>query len=291
VADRKQNPWFVLIRRVLFRVAFAIFILIEVVVWMLLLWGISSLIPEDNFVVGGILVALFFKGLFPIGAVSYLLFQRMTHVLSVLSESERWLAERQDADPRRIKRRKLLRRWAVWTPALSVLFFCLFLDRTLPPLTHILHPNYGRLGAYRVSLPLDWTVIFGEPDPGGKRDRSYFYANRWRGMLRSGIDEYIGRKPSMTSSSLSCFSSRPDEFNGFSSSANPSRPVATGTYSMDNVTLTCEESVSRYPGSADEARVVSCVTPKRDFYCTLSLGGDEEVSEFYGVVQGIKRTK
>ena len=234
----------------------------------------------------GIVLVLVSAGPFLIGAFSYLVFRRITREQYLRDEADRWLAVR-DANPSRTKRLKRQRRWVVWIPALSVLLFCLFLDQTWPPLTHLLHPNYGRLGAYRVPLPLDWIVIFSEPDPGGRLDRSYVYANRWKGMLRSGIDEFVGRKPSMTSSSLSCVSSRSDEFNASSSSAAQRRLVATRRYSTGNVPLTCEEFVSQDPGTANELRTISCFTPKRDFYCALYRGGEEEDSEFYRMVQRI----
>jgi hypothetical protein len=291
VAEQKPNPLLRLLNQALFRIAFGGFIVVQCVLFALLLWAVSEIVPEPNYFLLGILLVLVFAGPFLIGAFSYLVFRRITREEYLRAEADRWLAERHDANPSRIERLKRLRRWAVWIPALSVLLFCLFLDQTWPPLTHLLHPNYGRLGAYRVPLSLDWTVIFSEPDPGGRLDRSYVYANRWRGMLRSGIDEFVGRKPSMTSSSLSCVSSRSDEFNASSSSADHGRLVATRTYSTGNVPLTCEEFVSQDPGTAGESRVISCVTPKHDFYCTLYRGGEEEDSELYRMVQRIKKTK
>jgi len=291
VAERKRNPWFVLIEKMLFRVAFAGFMVVEFAVFVLLLWALSKIIPEPNYFLLGTLIVLILSGPFLIGACSYLVFQRMTQVEYVLSESERWLAERHETDPRRIERRKRLRRWAVWVPTVSVLLFCLFLDQTWPPVSHLLHPGYGRLGTYRVSMPLDWTVIFSEPDPEGRRSRSYVYANRWKGMLTSGINEFIGRKPSMTSSSLGCYRSLSDEFDTFSSAGEQDHLVATRRFSLGNVAVTCEEFVSRDPKAANESHTISCVTAEHDFYCTLDGGDKNEGAEFYDMVQQIRRTK
>ena len=58
MVDREQSPWFVLIKKVLFRVAFAGFGLPQVVVLGLIAAGISTLFPSDKFFVRDILVSL-----------------------------------------------------------------------------------------------------------------------------------------------------------------------------------------------------------------------------------------
>ena len=85
VADRKRNPWFALARTVLFRVAFAGFIVLEFVVFVLFLFAISWVIsavskvaPEDNAFFLGSLTVLILIVPFAVGASSYLIFQRHT---------------------------------------------------------------------------------------------------------------------------------------------------------------------------------------------------------------------
>jgi hypothetical protein len=104
----------------------------------------SELIPQDYYFLQVTLVTVFLLSPFAIGASSYFVFQRFTRVQYTLAESQRWVAERRNKDARRIQRRNRLRRWAVWIPASSVLLFCLFLDETWPPATHLLYPRSGR---------------------------------------------------------------------------------------------------------------------------------------------------
>lgn len=282
---------FRLLKKGVFRAAFAGFIVVEFALFVLLLWALSEIAPDPNYFLLGILIALTLSGPFLIGAGGYLIFQRMTRAEHVLSESERWLAERHEAGAHRINRRKVLHRRVVWIPSLAVLLFCLFLDRTWPPLSHLLHPGYERLGAYRVSMPLDWSVVFSEPDAEGDQRRSYVRARHWKGMLKSGIDEFSGRRPSLTSSSLGCDFSRFEEDHHFSPLPDRDRLVNTRKFSHGNVTLACEEFVSRDPWSAKESRTVSCVAVERDFDCSLFEADEGDVQEFCDMVRQIRKVK
>jgi hypothetical protein len=281
-----------MIKNIVFRLAFAFFIVVEFVFFALLLWVLAEVFPDPSDFLIGILLVLTVAGPFLIGAVSYLVFQRMTHLEYVRSESERWLAQRHIADARRFKRMKKLWRVAIWSPSVAVLLFCLFLDRTWPPLSHLLHPGYGRLGAYRISLPLDWTIVFSEPDLEASHVRSYVVANRWRGVLRSAIDEFVSGKPSMTSSSLDCYRSPSDELDTYSPAGELDRPVTSRNISLRDVALTCKEFAFRNQGgAAKELHTISCVTAEHDFYCTFYDGNRNESSEFYDMVQQITKTK
>jgi len=291
VADRKRNPWIALLWKVLFRIAFGGYIILQFVVFVLLLWVLSKVFPEPNAFVAGVLVVLILASPFAIGATSYLVFKRMTHAEYVLAESERWLTERHRYDTRQIERRNRVRRAVLWIPASSVFLFCLFLDYTWPPLTHLFHAGYGRLGNYEVSLPLDWSITYSDSEPKGSKRRSYARAEHWNNMLRSGIDEFMGKRPSLTSSSLGCYSSRPDEEFSFSPSPDRDRLVATRQLSHDNVFLTCEEFVSQDPWRAAESHRISCVTAEQDFDCSLYGGDARDVKEFYDMVKHIKKLK
>ena len=137
----------------------------------------------------------------------------------------------------------------------------LFLCRCLfhfhrPAKSRGLHPAYGRLGPYRVSIPLDWEVTHSHQACAESRERSYVRSHHWKGTLRSGIDEFIGRQPSLTSSYLGCDSSplQADQ----TSFANPDRDrlIATRHFPLGKVALTCGEYVSRDSCSARESRTV-----------------------------------
>ncbi len=274
--------------KVAFRIAFAGIIFLQFVVVDLLLWGMSEILPEPNNLVVGVLVTFILLSPFLIGANSYFLFQRFTRVQYTLAESERWLNERRKFDANQIRTRNRIRRWILWLPAVSVLLFCLFLDETLPPISHLVHPGYGRLGTYRVSIPLGWEVTYGDPDPEGSRERSYVRADHWKGMLKSGINEFRGRQPSLTSSSLSCDSWR-EAHCTFSPLSDRDRLIGTRKYTQTGVELTCEEFLARDPWSGKESRTVSCVSAVRDFGCSLYGGDERDASEFYEMVQCIKK--
>lgn len=66
-----------LIKGVLFRFAFGVCILIQIVVWILLLGGISALFASERFFVQAVAVILVFAGLLPIGAANYFLYRRI----------------------------------------------------------------------------------------------------------------------------------------------------------------------------------------------------------------------
>ena len=275
--------------KVLFRVAFAGFIVLQLVVFVLLLWGISHFLPEDNDFVTAVGFVLILTSPFLVGAGNYLIFQRMTRLQYVLAESERWLAARGKLDASDIRRRYRVRRWLIWTPALSVLLFCLFLDETWPPTSHLLHPRSGKLIGYQVPIPFRWTVIFNEPDD-GRNDRSYFYLNRWGGTLRAGIDPFIGRRPSMTASSLGCSSSSSQGFEVYSTTTSPDQLIGTRTYTLAGVPLNCAEFLSKDQWTGEESHIISCLNVTRDFSCYFS-GKQEDVADVYRMMQGINRTK
>ena len=119
------KPWFALIREVLFRIAFGVFIIVEVIVWLLFLLGVSVLFPKDNFLIEGVIVIFIFLGLFPIGAISYFIFQHATRAEYVMAESGRWLAERRATGNSWIRRRKILKRWVLWIPTVTVIVACM----------------------------------------------------------------------------------------------------------------------------------------------------------------------
>jgi hypothetical protein len=277
--------------KIVFRIVFAAFIVLESIVLILLLWlllwGISHFLPEDNAFVIAIGFVLILISPFLVGASSYLIFQRMTRVQYVHAESERWLAERSKLDAHPIRRRNRFCRWAIWIPVGLVVLYCVFLDETWPPTSQLFHPRSGRLIGYRVTIPLRWTVILSEPDD-EKRDRTYFYLNRWEGMLRGGINPFLGYKPSMTSSSINCSSTRSPGSEVYSSPSPSEHVIRAQKYSMDSVTLGCTEFRSRDQWTGEESHIISCLTMTRDFSCYFA-GKEDDVADVYMMMQSIKR--
>ena len=158
VAERRRNPRFVLIRKVLFRVAFAGFILLQIVLLGLIAAGISTLFPSDKYFVQGDRLYLALAALLLIGAGSYLEFRRMRRAEYVSAESEKWLAERRHPGPRLLKRRKTIKKWAVRIPTAIVVLTWAFLDEAWSFASHVLHPHSGKLIGYQVSILLTCTI-------------------------------------------------------------------------------------------------------------------------------------
>ncbi len=138
MADRKPNALFSLVENVLFRVAFAGIILLELFICGLSLSGLAQILPENNKFVGYVLIILLLISLFAIGAASHLIFQRFTRAQYVVAESERWLAERRETVVS-LKRRKSLRYWTAWIPTVAVMIACVFLDSTFALTSHLFH--------------------------------------------------------------------------------------------------------------------------------------------------------
>lgn len=292
MAAQRPHPLTTLLKKALFRLASGAFIVVQIGLLAFLVWTISEIIPDPNYFLLGTLLILFFAGPFLIGAFSYFVFQRMTREEYLGTEAERWLAERQAAKQKGIKRRKSLRRWALWIPSVSVLFFCLFLDETWPPVSRLFHPSAGNLLGYKVPIPLNWAVVMNEPDAGGEHTWSYVRAIRGRGMLRNSIDLFIGRKPSIAMSSITFYGASPkDEFAGLSLAPYNNKPITTRTYSLGSLTLTCEEFHARDRWIAEESRIIQCLTPKRDFSGEFEANGEDDPKDFLEIVRAIKKVQ
>lgn len=279
VADRLLT----LLKKIVFRAAFGVCILFQVVLLALLLAAISHFVPEDNFVVGGILVASFFIGQFVIGAASYLVFQRMTHVQYIAAASERWLAERREADNHWIKRRKTFKQWAVWIPTSTVILVCLFFDTTWALTSHLLHPGRGRLIGCEVPIPLTWTITYNDVRISGGGAQSIVVAQRYRGLIRAGSGLYLGRRPPFSVSNMN-FRSIPA---GDPLATKPASTILSeGTLPFGNGIITCREEAP--PRWMTEPRYIHCSTPTGNFSGNFS-GNDEDAAEFYRVLMRVKR--
>jgi hypothetical protein len=277
VPQRTRNPWLVLIEDVLFRVAFVTLILAQFIVFALLVIGIAFLLPRDSVLTQKILLGLFFAGPFLIGASSYLIFQRLTPVGYVLSESKKWLAERHHSNPRRIKTVKAIKRWVVWIPTITVIVICIFFDDAWAVTSHLLHPRRGRLIGYEVSIPLQWAI-----DGNAYMSKNFVVAGRYRGLLKAGGGLYIGRRPPF-SYSLMNFRSAPE---GDPLALKPASPIISErTLPLGNGTILCWEEIP--PHWMTEKRYIHCFTSRGDFSANFS-GSDEDAAEFYRTFQSVK---
>ena len=228
--------------------------------------------------------------MFAIGGGGYLVFQRMTRVEYILTESERWLAERHAADPRRSKRRKRLRRWAVWLPAVSVLLAVLFLDQTWAIASHLFHQGSGKLIGYRISVPLNWTVGFGMPYLTKDQTWSFVSAHRIKGALGAAQDAYLGRKPGLVISEMAFYGASGEtvEANRHSPFGSYDTLISSRTSTFGKETITCSDYAHHYE-HANGFREISCHTPKGDFSCFFS-GDETDVPQFYRTLQSVTPT-
>lgn len=269
-----------LILRELSRVAFAVCILIQTVLFAALIGLISHYWPSD------VLAAVFFIGLFLIGAGYYWEFRWLTRVEYVLSESKRWLAERRKADLARIKRRRRLKRWAIWIPTVTVVLACLFLDATFALTSHLVHPGSFRLIGYRVSIPFDWTIGFSSPHKHATDTWSFVTANKTNGMLRAGLDFYLGRKPHLMFSEMAFYGAAGDQIQ--TNRDSPfwvDRLISSHRDLFPGGEITCSDYA---PSQTDQDyREVACFASHGDFFCFVS-GNDEDVQQFYGVLRGVQ---
>lgn len=272
-----------LARKITFRLAFAGFIVFELVIWFFLLAGVSKLFSEDNFVVGGILASLVFIGVFAIGALSYFIFQRITRVEYILSESEKWLALR-GQNSRRIRRRKIVHRWALWIPTFTVVLLCVFMDYTWAFTSHLFHPGSGRLTGYDVSIPFTWSVPYSDVR---RRDGTFsiVVAERYRGLIKAGSGLYLSGRPPFSVSSMSFRSiSGGDEL----ATKPRSKVISVHTVGFASDDVTCWEEVP--PRWTTSRRYIDCSTRAGNFSAHF-IGVDEDVAEFYRVLRSAKRRK
>jgi hypothetical protein len=279
--EQKPSPLFTLIKKVLFRVAFGGFIVLQVVSLALLLAATSSLFDSDNFLIQGSLGGLAFAALFLIGAGSYFVFRRITREDQLRSESEKWLAEHRHPNQLQLKRRRALKRWALWIPTVIVVVVCVFLDETWPFASHLLHPYSGRLGEYRVSIPLTWAIVFayGNEDDGN----SVLVTQRYRGLLRAGSGLYAGRRLPFPISTMGFRSTRA----GDPIASKTNTPISTAL-PFGNRVITCWEEPP--PEWMIVKRYIACATPEGDFSSWFG-GSEDDTSDFYRTLESTKPTK
>jgi len=272
--------------RIIFQIAFASLIFVQFVFVVLLLWGLSEIISGDNYFEVGILAILLLASPFLIGANSYFMFQRFTRAQYTLAESKRWLADRNKWNAHQIGRRNQIRRWIMWAPALSVLLFCLFLDETWPPTSHLFHPIAGRLAGYSVPVPLAWAIVLSEPD-----SNSHAYSSVWafrsRRVFRGSIEFFLGGRPSVSVSSMSFYGNPPSEDIQSPSWRRDSKlPIATRELPVGNTLLKCEEFALANEQQNGQLEI-RCTTQRREL--TGFTGNQNDSAAFYRTVQNIKK--
>ncbi|MGC2449118.1 MAG: hypothetical protein WA477_15830 [Candidatus Sulfotelmatobacter sp.] len=271
-----------LIKEVLFRIAFGVCIVIQIVLWFFLMEGMLWLFHSNGSLVERVFLTLVFVGLFPLGAANYFLFHRIIREEYIPTEAERWLAERRREDNDRIKRRRKLKRWALWIPVLTVLLVCTFLDYSWAFASHLFHPGRGRLTGYEVSIPLTWTFLY--PDLGAPANGTHdmVVASRFRGLWKAGSGVYIGRPP--FEASTMNFRSTPG---GNPTATKPdSLIISERTLRFGKGTITCMEEVP--PRWMKTGRYINCSTPTGDFSGHFD-GGNEDGAEFYRVIESARQ--
>ena len=273
-----------LIKEVLFRIAFGLCVVIQIVLWFFMVGGMLWLFHSNRRFVEGIFLTSVFAGLFPIGAANYFLFHRIIREEYIPTEAEKWLAERRRTNTQWIKRRKTLKRWALWIPSVSVILILASLDYTWAFASHLLHPGRGKLIGYEVSIPLTWTIQYSDLGATGNGEHDTVVAGQFRGLWKAGSGLYVGRRP--FSASMMNFRSN--------ATGDPlaTRPATTiiseRTLSFGQRTIVCREEVP--PRWMTSARYISCSTPTGDFSGHFN-GSDRDALEFYRTVESVKPTK
>jgi hypothetical protein len=129
-----------LIKEILFRFAFGVCIVVQLVLWALLAAGISALFRSDSSLVMGLVIFMLLLGPFLIGAANYYLYHRIIREEYICTEAEKWLAKRRVGDNRWGKGRNFVKRWAVWIPTVTAILICTFLDYTWAVTSHLFYP-------------------------------------------------------------------------------------------------------------------------------------------------------
>jgi len=271
-----------LIKDVLFRLAFGLCILIQLVLWTILLAGISALFPSDSSFVLGLVIFLLLLGPFVIGAANYFLYRRIIREQYICSEAKKWLEERRAENNSWTKRRRIVKRWAVWIPTVTVILICTFLDYTWAFASHLFHPAHGRLVGYEVSIPLTWVL---HPDLGTTHHggRYIVMASRFRGLWRASSGIYADDRPPFEVSTMN-FRSTPG---GNPTAAKPvSTVVSERTFQVGKDMVTCREETP--PRWMMGSRYIDCSTPTGNFSAGFS-GNDTDAAEFYRVIESAKQ--
>jgi hypothetical protein len=220
-----------------------------------------------------------FAGPVLIGSANYFIFQRLTRREFICAEAERWLAERRRTDTYQVKRRGALRRFALWTPTLTVALVCLFFDGTWAVTSHLLHPGRGKLIGYEVPIPLSWTILY--IDLGANRGGAHdiVVAARYRDLLLAGS---IGERPPFSVSIMN-FRSTPG---GDPLASRPGiEVISTRTLPLGKRAVTCLEE--RPPEWMMAKRYIRCSTSEGDFSGDFN-GNDEDAAQFYRTLEAIK---
>jgi hypothetical protein len=282
VAQRTCNPWFALIENILFRIAFGALILAQFIVFALVVTGITFLFPSYSAFSQRILLGLVLAGPFLIGVSSYLIFQRLTHIGYVLSESKKWLAERHHPNQHRVKTFRIIKKWAVWIPTIAVIVICIFFDEAWALTSHVLHPGRGRLIGYEVSIPLEWTIQYSDLGASGNDTHDFLITARFRGLWKAANGLYTGRRPPFEASTMDFRTAAA----GDPRATKPATAVISEhTLLFGNGTILCREETP--PHWMTEKRYIYCFTANGDFSANFS-GSDEDAADFYRTVQSVK---
>lgn len=181
-----------------------------------------------------------------------------------------------------IRRRKILKRWAMWIPTASVVLLCIFMDYTWAFTSHLFHPGSGRLTGYEVSIPFTWSIPYSDTR---KRDGtlSIVVAERYRGLIKAGSGLYVGRAPAFTVSSMN-FRSIPagDEV----ATESATNVISIWRLPIGKETVECREEVP--PQWTHSENYIHCSTATGNFSANF-IGAAEDVDQFYRVLGSIKR--
>jgi hypothetical protein len=267
--------------QVFFRVAFAVFILIQIILTALCAGFIAWLWPSPH--LGTLWMLLWFAGIALIGAESYFVFERIRRKEWIYHESKKWLAERQRPNPQQTKRRRAIKKFVLWVPTVTVVLTCIFFDRAWALASHLIDRSSGRLIGYEVSIPLNWALY----DLYHNHDSAHaiVIACRYRGLLRAGSGLYVGRRPPFSVSTMD-FRTAPAVVPDNRDGRIRTKIISTRTLPFANGAITCNEHVPF--DSIVATRTAQCFTSSGDFLASFS-GNDEDAAEFYRILQNIKK--
>jgi hypothetical protein len=160
---------------------------------------------------------------------------------------------------------------ALWLPTAIVVLVCVFFDETLALASHLFQHDSGRLIGTRSPF-LNWMISTGAPYKNGSQTWSFVAATRTTGIVRAGVDVYLGRKPSLLVSEMAFYGASGEqvEINRHSPFGYDTM-LSSKTSGFRSGTITCSDYGPRYQDEGSY-REIACSTPKGGFLLFLRRG-------------------
>ena len=133
-------------------------------------------------------------------------------------------------------------------------------------------------------------VALGSPYRNDAQTWSFVAATKTTGMLRSGVDVFVGRKPRLLISEMAFYGASGEQVETTRHSPfGRDRLVSSQTSGFGSGTITCSDYVPQ-DEIGGRIREIACITPKGDFSCFFG-GSEEDAAQFYQTLRAVSPTE